>query len=93
MIVSILKARARSPEAAKQICRVFTQALALHQEPGWLRGYCMTNVNDPAEVFMLEEWGTQTALEAWRKSPSSSHLRDQSAPYIETELIETEYQD
>ena len=93
MIVLTLKARARSPEAARQICRIFSQSLTLHQEPGWLRGSCMMNVNDPAEVLILQEWGTRAALEAWRNSTSRGVVHDQSAPYIETEFVETEYQD
>jgi len=93
MIVSILKARSQSPEAAKQICGIFSQSVAIRQEPGWLRGNCMTNVHDPSEVLIVEEWGTQAALDAWRHSPSASALRDQSAPYLATEFVESVYQD
>ena len=74
MIVTVYKARAKSADAAGVICEVFYRSLGLHQEPGWLRGTCMTNMNDPQEVFIHEHWSNEAAWEHWKQSPADHYL-------------------
>lgn len=92
MIISLLKSRARSPEDAQHVCRLFYQSFALHHEPGWLHGDCLTNSNDRAEVLIVEQWGTRSALEGWRQSSARNNVRDQAAPYLQKEWVESEYE-
>jgi len=92
MIISLLKSRARSPEDAQHVCRLFYQSFALHHAPGWLQGDCLTNIYDRAEVLIMEHWGARSALEAWRQSSARNNLRDQTAPYLEREWVESEYE-
>lgn len=84
MIVSVLKAQAKSPEAAQQVCRLFYQSLELHYEPGWLRGSCMTDIKDRRDVFIHEHWSNLAAWEAWQNSPADRFLREEAAPFLDT---------
>lgn len=92
MIVSVLKTRAKSPEAAQEVCRLFYQSLGLHQEPGWLRGSCMTSLQDPREIFIHEHWSDLAAWESWQQSPADRFLRKEAEPYLETPWVIELYQ-
>lgn len=84
MIVSVLMAHAKSPEAARQVCRIFYQSLDLHREPGWLRGSCMTDINDRSEIFIHEHWGSLASWQSWLDSPADRFLREQAAPFLDS---------
>jgi quinol monooxygenase YgiN len=83
MIVSVLKMRAKSPEAAREICRIFSEWRSLSIEAGWLRCSCLTNVKDRQEVYVHEHWGNLAAWEAWERSASRQALFRQLAPLLE----------
>lgn len=95
MIGSVLKARAKTPKDAREVCRLFYQSLGLHQEPGWLRGSCMTGVDDRRQVFIHEYWSGLPAWQAWQNSPADRFLRERAAPFLDTpwesNLYEGEY--
>jgi quinol monooxygenase YgiN len=93
MFISILHGRARSPDAAREICRRFYQSLELHQEPGWIAGGCAINVADPREVYIHEHWSNRAAWEAWRASLAERFLREQAEPLLESELELALYQE
>lgn len=69
MYVVTLRVRAKSPEAAQEICRRFSHLLQLHQEPAFAGGFCAISVADPCQVQIEERWGTRSALAHWRQSP------------------------
>ena len=68
MHVYCLRSRARSPEAAQEVCRAFGHVLALHQEAGFAYGACMINVDDPCDLLVLTRWSNQAAAEHWYSS-------------------------
>ncbi|MGH2459846.1 MAG: putative quinol monooxygenase [Chloroflexota bacterium] len=84
MIGSILEARAKSTDDALEICRLFYQSLQLHQEPGWLRGSCMTGLDDPRQVLIHEYWSSRAAWDAWQNSTADRFLRERSTPLLDT---------
>jgi quinol monooxygenase YgiN len=78
-----VKVRARAPEDADHICRIFRHTLQLTQEPGYARGLCSVDVEDNCSVLIEEEWGSMAALRAWLNSASCQQLLQQITPLIE----------
>src|SRR5262249_27003662 len=79
MIVVIAKVRARSPQAAQELCRIMRHAFELYQAPGWLRGRCVASTSDPEQVVLIEEWGSRVAFEAWWNSSARAKYDQQGA--------------
>lgn len=69
--------RAASAEAAVELCRLARQVFAFFPEPGFIRGTCVVDVNDPQAVCVLEEWGNLPAVQAWITSPARANLERQ----------------
>lgn len=93
MIVTTYKARAKSVNDARTICDTFYRSLELHQEAGWLRGTCMTNVSDPQEVFIHEHWSNPAAWEHWKQSPADHFFHQKADPLLEGPWEIDVYQD
>jgi len=74
MYVSTFRMRARSPEAAAEICQYFRRALPMKLEPGYLRGDCTVNTADHCDVFIAEVWGSVEAWQAWDVSDARRQL-------------------
>jgi heme-degrading monooxygenase HmoA len=83
MFVYFVRARAKSPEAVAEICRVFHHNLQLVQEPGWQGGACLADVNDPRGMLIYENWGTLAALKAWESSEARAFAYQQLLEQVE----------
>ncbi len=82
MHVYCLRSRARSPEAAREVCRAFGHVIALHQEAGFAYGACMINVDDPDDVLVLTRWSNLAAAEHWYRSDRYSQAITQVQPFL-----------
>ena len=82
MMVVIAKVRARSPQAAQDMCRIMRHAFELYQAPGWLRGRCVASTSDSEQVVLIEEWGSRAAFEAWWNSPARAMYDQAGAPLL-----------
>jgi quinol monooxygenase YgiN len=82
MHVFFFRVRAKTPDAADDICRVFRHTLSLFLEPGLQLGRCVVNLTDPRDVLIFEEWGNKAALQAWLTSKARQEAHQQLAPYI-----------
>lgn len=74
MFVVIYSARAKSPEDAQAICTLFHADLALHLSPGYTRGECAINVDDPCAVLVVQYWGTEGVGKIRRASDDSRRV-------------------
>lgn len=83
MYFATYTSRAKSPEDAEQICRLFRHSLNLRQEPGFTQAYCTVDVDDPRAVFVVELWGNLPSLRAWVDSAAHRQLLQQITPLIE----------
>ncbi len=93
MYLFLFRVRAKSPDDAPRICGVFEHALSLFQEPGWIGGACVVNVDDPRDILIYEQWGSLAALQAWQTSAARARAHHDLEPYIEGPPQETTYRD
>jgi heme-degrading monooxygenase HmoA len=80
MILVLVTLRARSPQAAHEMCRISRQSFEMYQEPGWLGGRCVICTRDPRKVLIIGEWGSRSAWEAWQASPARVRVEQEAAP-------------
>ncbi len=83
MFVYVYTARAKSPEAAQTVCRIFNHNLSLLQQPGFLRGDCAVRVEDPCQMIGLQYWGSREAMRFALGTETHRHMLEQMAPYLE----------
>lgn len=82
MHILVSRARAVSPEAAREACRVFGHLLSLHQEPGFVYGACTISVNDPQQLLFYSRWGNLAALQGWLSSEEYRQTLVQAIPRL-----------
>jgi len=75
--------KANSPEDARQICRLFDHSLRLVQEPGYARGFCAINQEDPLTVLIQEEWYNLAGLRYWQSTEAYHQLQREMRPLME----------
>lgn len=83
MYLFLFHVRAKSADAVPNICRVFDHALDLFQQPGWLGGACVVNLDDPRDVLIYEQWGNPAGLEAWLTSTARQDAHRAIEPYLD----------
>ena len=93
MYLFLYRVRAKSPDVAPDICRVFDHALSLFQEPGWLGGSCVVNLDDPCDVLIYEKWGSLAEMRAWLDSSARQQAHRDLEPYTDGPSRETTYRD
>lgn len=83
--------RARSAEDAQQICAIFGRLSSsqLAREPGYRRGECAVDLNEPRQVFIHEHWGSLPATQSWLASGAHRTAIEQAKQYLEGENFET----
>ncbi|HVC31874.1 MAG TPA: antibiotic biosynthesis monooxygenase [Chloroflexota bacterium] len=93
MYLFLFRVHAKSADDVQNVCRVFEHTLRLFQEPGWLGGSCVINLDDSRDVLIYEMWGSLPALRAWLGSEARQEAHRQIAPYVEGPPVETTFQE
>lgn len=84
MYIYQIVGRAKSPEDAKQLCRLFGYSLSrLVHEPGYAQGFCAINPEDQVSVLIQEQWYNQAGLQAWQRSEAYQRLHRSMHPLLE----------
>jgi heme-degrading monooxygenase HmoA len=81
-IIVLIKVQAKSPEAAREICRTNLHAFARYQHPGWIRGRCAVSTSDPLLVIAIQEWSIRPAFDSWFNSPAKAQHEELNAPFV-----------
>lgn len=93
MYILHLRARAKSPRHARQLCRYYRTVVTLGMVAtgGFLEAVCCYDVDDPCVINVLEHWGSLPALRWWERSPVRQQFIQQSErcldPPIERHLL------
>lgn len=80
--------RARSPEDAQRICRMFGHLHALLVEPGYRRGECAVSTEDPSVVFIHEHWANLASWQAWEPSKANQDFVSQAETLLDNGKFE-----
>lgn len=82
MYVYTYAGRAHSPEAAQKICFLFGHQFSMLQAPGYRRGVCAIDTEDPLQIFVHQHWGSLAALHAWLDSAEHKNAIAQVIPLL-----------
>ena len=92
MYIYQIVGRAKTPEDAKQLCRLFGYSLSrLVHEPGYAQGFCAISPDDQVSILIQEQWYNLAGLQSWQNSEAYRQLRQEMHLLIEGVWETTEY--